>query len=117
METHAGGCHCGKVRYGVDLDLAKPVIECNCSHCQIKGLLLSFVPAESFTLVSREPALTEYRFNTEKIQHLFCSACGVESFGRGSDANEAPTVAINVRTIDGIDLSTLNRMPYDGRSR
>lgn len=104
------------MRYEVQLDLSQPVLECNCSHCQVKGLLLSFAPAEKFTLLSGEDALTEYRFNTEKIQHQFCSICGVECFGRALDPQGVPTAAINVRTIDDIDLAPLTRMPYDGKS-
>ncbi|KND47545.1 MAG: Gfa-like protein [Parcubacteria bacterium C7867-004] len=115
MKKETGGCHCGKVKYEVEIDLEKPVIACNCSHCQIQGLLLTFAPLDSFTLLSGEDNLTEYRFNTEKIQHLFCSTCGVESFGRGAMPDGSPTVAINVRSIDGIDLDTLTITPYDGK--
>ncbi len=115
MEKKIGGCHCKKLRYEVEIDLTQPVIECNCSHCQIKGLLLSFVPEEQFTLVSGEDALTEYRFNTNKIQHLFCATCGVEAFGRGKKQDGTPTIAINVRSIDDIELETLVRTPVSGK--
>jgi hypothetical protein len=115
METKTGGCHCGKVRYEVNIDLTKPAIECNCSHCQIKGLLLEFVPESDFKQLSGENDMTEYRFNTNKIQHLFCATCGVEAFGKGEDDKGNKTVAINVRTIDDIDLSTITRMPYNGK--
>ena len=50
IETYAGGCHCGRVRYEVKLDLEKPVMSCNCSMCGRSGTLLSFVPATEFTL-------------------------------------------------------------------
>lgn len=116
MERRTGACHCKKVSYEVEIDLSQPVIECNCSHCQIKGFLLSFVPESSFKLLSGEDNLTEYRFNTETLQHLFCKTCGVEAFARG-EKNGARMYGINVRTIDGIDLDSLQRMPMDGRSR
>lgn len=115
METKTGGCHCGKVRYTAELDLSKPVVECNCSHCQIKGLLLAFIPESAFKLTVGEENLMEYRFNTTKLQHLFCKICGVESFCYGKDNKGNATVAINVRTIDEIDLASLTRMPYNGR--
>jgi hypothetical protein len=115
MEAKTGGCHCGRVRYTVEVDLSKPVLECNCSHCQIKGLLLAFVSANDFNITAGEESLTEYRFNTNKLQHLFCKVCGVESFCRGEDDRGNKTVAVNVRTIDNIHLGSIERMPYNGR--
>jgi hypothetical protein len=115
MTTHTGGCHCKKVRYEVNANITS-ALECNCSHCAIKGLLLTFVPATEFTLLEGEENLTEYRFNTLKIQHLFCKTCGVESFGRGVGKDGVVTIAINVRCLDGIDLSTITRTPVDGKS-
>lgn len=115
IEKRTGGCHCKQVRYEVNIDLEKPALECNCSHCQIKGLLLIFVPATEFTLLSGENNLTEYRFNTERIAHLFCKTCGVQPIGRGEKGG-VPMVAINIRTIDTIYLSKITRQPVDGRS-
>lgn len=116
MKKHQGGCHCKRIRYEVSLDLVQPVLECNCSHCQMKGMLLSFVDADQFSLLSGEDACTDYRFNTEKIAHLFCATCGVQCFGRGNKKDGTPTVALNVRTIDDVDLATLTRTPVDGKS-
>lgn len=116
METYEGACHCRNVRYKVELDLSQPVIECNCSHCQMKGFLLQFTTSEKFTLLQGEEELKTYRFNKHVIEHLFCSDCGAEPFGKGTDKEGNDTVAINVRTIDGIDLAALTRMPWDGRS-
>ena len=55
-----------------------------------------------------EDALTEYRFNTQKIQHLFCETCGVESFARGGDAGRTPMVAVNVRCLAGVEPTELS---------
>lgn len=114
MTKHTGGCHCKKVRYEVELDLTQPVLECNCSHCQAIGALLLFVPAKQFTLLSGEEALVDYRFNKKQIAHLFCKYCGVQPIGRG-EGEKGATVAINVRTIDDIDLATLSRKPFNGK--
>lgn len=116
METYNGACHCRNIRFEVTLDLSEPVIECNCSHCQMKGLLLQFVPADRVTLVQGSEDTTEYLFNTHTIQHLFCSDCGVQPFGRGKDKEGNEVVAINVRCIDGADFAAFNRVPFDGRS-
>lgn len=116
MKTYTGGCHCGAVRFTVEADIeGGTVLSCNCSHCQIKGLLLSFVPATQFTLVSGDEYLTEYRFNKNVIEHRFCNMCGVQPFGRGKGPDGSETAAINVRCIDGIDLETLSITKYNGK--
>jgi len=112
---HTGSCHCGKVRFRVEVDLANP-ITCNCSYCQRRGSILAFTGSGNFELERGEDALTEYRFNTNKIQHLFCATCGMESFARGVTPDGAEMVAVNVRCLEDIDLSGLNTTQYDGRS-
>jgi hypothetical protein len=114
-QRYTGGCHCQAVRYEVEADIST-VMECNCSHCQIKGLLLTFAPAEKFKLVSGNDNLAEYQFNKHHIHHLFCKTCGVQSFARGAGPKGEPTVAINVRAIDGVDLAALERKPFNGRA-
>jgi hypothetical protein len=115
MKTYTGSCHCGKVRYEVQTDLGQ-VISCNCSLCSRRGHLLSFVSADQFKLLSGEDALTDYQFNRMIIHHLFCATCGVGSFGRGMGPN-GPTVAINVRCLEDVDLKALTITEFDGKSR
>ncbi len=115
-KKHTGGCHCGKVRYEVELDATAEAVECNCSHCAVKGLLFQFVPAEKFTLTSGEDETTEYRFNKHHIDHRFCSTCGVQPFGQAAGPDGTMMVAVNIRTIDGIDLDTVPRKKVDGKS-
>lgn len=115
MPQLTGSYHCGAVTYTVHLDLTKPVFECNCSYCQRKWFLLSFVPKSDFELLSGEEVLTEYLFNTHKIRHRFCKVCWVQCFGEW-EHNGIATRAINVRTIENIDLSKLARQAVDGKS-
>ncbi len=116
VEKRSGGCQCGKVRFEVTVDLGAPVISCNCSMCGRSGTLLTFVPADQFTLLSGEGELTDYRFNKHVIHHLFCKVCGIKSFARGSGP-KGPTVAINTRCLDDIDIEKLNITRVDGKSR
>ncbi len=115
MKTYAGSCHCGSVKFEVDTNLAK-VLDCNCSHCARKGFLLTFVPASQFRLLQGKEMLTEYRFNRKFIAHLFCKTCGVQGFGRGKDAQENETIAVNVRCLDGVELISLKPEFFDGKS-
>lgn len=111
IHIHKGGCHCKAVRYEVETDLEQ-ILVCNCSHCQIKGLLLHFVDKDKFKLLSGEEQLTEYQFNKKTIRHLFCKICGVESFAEGVTF---PKTALNVRCFDDIDISSLTLTPFNGK--
>lgn len=113
---YEGSCHCGEVRFEVDIDLAKP-ITCNCSYCSRRGSILAFTPADNFSLAKGEGKLTEYRFNTNRIQHLFCSVCGMESFSRATGPDGTPMVAVNIRCLEGVDPDALKPTRFDGRSR
>jgi len=115
MKTHLGGCHCKRVRYEVTADIGT-VIECNCTHCQALGLLLTFAPPSQFKLLEGEDGLAEYQFYKHRIHHLFCRTCGVQSFARGIGAKGEPMIAINVRCLDDVDLAALERKPFNGRA-
>ena|SRR5207302_7967868 len=114
MDTYTGGCHCGAVRYEVLGDFAK-AMECNCSHCSKKGFLLAFVPSEDFRLLRGEDNLTDYRFNTKHIAHLFCKTCGTQSFGRGQNRDGTPTTMVNLRCVDDIDPEAIEIMKVNGK--
>jgi hypothetical protein len=117
MQTYEGQCHCGAVRFEVDTDLqTEKIIECNCTHCDAKGLILTFVPATQFRLLSGEENLETYHFNKGRIDHLTCKKCGVQPFGRGKKQDGTPTVAVNIRCLKGVDRSTLTITPVDGKS-
>jgi hypothetical protein len=114
-KTYTGGCHCGAVRYEVTTDLEKTMM-CNCSLCGRAGWILVFAPAEQFTLMTGQDALTDYQFNKKIIHHPFCKHCGVRSFSRSVQGSEHPSVAVNVRCLDDVDVSTLQPTLFDGKS-
>ena len=109
-----GGCHCGKVRFEVELALDK-VIACNCSICTKSGTLLSFVPRAAFELKSGEGDLREYRFHDHVIGHQFCTSCGIKPFAFGQMPDGSPMAAINVRCLDGIEVRDLEITWYEGK--
>lgn len=114
MQTYTGGCHCGRVAYEVDVAVER-AISCNCSICHKRGLLLAFADADQFRLKSGEDAMTGYRFNTGKINHVFCKDCGVESFARGVRPGDgAAVIALNLRCLDGFDVDAIPVRKFDG---
>jgi hypothetical protein len=115
IKTFSGGCHCGQVRYDVTASLSS-VVECNCSICAKRGALWTFVKPEHFALRAGSDELVDYQFNKKIIHHLFCAQCGVGSYSRGVGPGGQEMIAINVRCLDGVDVSTLATKHFDGRS-
>jgi len=110
----SGSCHCGAVSFTVEGELQQ-AMECNCSHCSRKGLLLWFVPRPAFSLATGTDQLTKYTFNKHVIKHQFCSTCGCQPFGLGIGPNGTEMAAINVRCLEDVDLTSLKRVPVNGR--
>jgi hypothetical protein len=115
--AYSGSCHCGAVAFTVDTALPDSAISCNCSHCRRKGLLLTFVPAEAFTLDKGEEALGTYRFNTHRIAHRFCTTCGCQPFAEGVGPDGKDMRSINLRCVPAADLDALKIQHFDGASR
>jgi hypothetical protein len=113
---YKGSCHCGGIAYEVEGELGQ-VMECNCSHCSRKGLLLWFLPREKLKLKTPAENLETYTFNKHVIKHHFCSKCGCAPFADGVGPKGEATAAVNVRCLEGVELSSLKRIPFDGRSR
>jgi hypothetical protein len=115
MAKHQGGCQCGKVRFEVEVGL-EDLITCNCSRCGKLGSVLAFAGEDDFKLLQGQDVLTEYRFNTHKIVHLFCSECGIEPFGKGEGPGGVRMAAINVRCLDGVDVFALEPTEVNGKA-
>lgn len=112
MQMMQGGCHCGRVRFKVTADLDR-VTFCNCSMCSKKGFLHLIVPPEQFELLSGKDNLTTYEFNTRTAKHTFCKTCGIHAFY--VPRSDPDKIDVNVRCIDGIDLSALSVKTFDGQ--
>ena len=107
-----GGCHCGAVRFRIEVDELK-AIDCNCSICTKKGFLHLIVPPERFTLLKGQDALTTYQFNTGVAKHLFCKTCGIHPFYR--PRSHPDCYDVNLRCLDGDVLAEFAIEPFDGK--
>jgi len=112
--TLSGGCHCGAVRFDVDVLPETQVWSCNCSICDMTGFQHLIVEKSSFRLTSGSERLSEYRFNTGSARHLFCSKCGVKSFY--VPRSHPDGFSVNVRCLDGQPFAGVELRPFDGQS-
>lgn len=91
-------------------------LACNCSICSRTGSLLAFAPAGDFRLLSGEDHLVDYQFGRKRIHHLFCKTCGMRPFARGMGPDGKEMVAVNLRYVEGFDVSGLPVQQFDGAS-
>jgi hypothetical protein len=110
---HAGGCHCGAVRFEVETDDVAEVEDCNCSICSKAGFLHLIVPRSHFKLLQGEDALTVYQFNTGVARHTFCRICGIKPFY--VPRSNPDGIDVNVRCLDA-PWPHLRIVPFDGRN-
>lgn len=112
--THQGGCHCGAVRFEVDLPQAFEAEDCNCSICAMSGNIHVIVPSSRFRLFQGEDAMTEYTFNTGGAKHRFCKTCGVKSFYVPRSNQDG--FAVTYRCIDNWMALDVTVNAFDGQN-
>jgi len=111
--TLTGGCHCGAVRFEIDVPPTVEVFDCNCSMCARAGFLHLIVGRADFCLKTDPAALTEYRFGTGTARHLFCTTCGIKSYY--VPRSHPDGYSVNLRALDDIGALDVAITPYDGR--
>jgi hypothetical protein len=117
MPDYAGGCHCGAVRISVRRDAAiDTLIECNCSVCRKKGILL--LPVEDVDLEIAQGAdnLTLYQWRSHTAKHWFCKTCGIHVFNRPRSHPER--YSVNARCLDEFEAfwPNVTLVPFDGQN-
>jgi hypothetical protein len=110
----AGGCHCGAVRFEVDVPDKIEAQTCNCSICRMTGYVHVIVPESRFRITSGADQLTDYTFNTGVAHHLFCKTCGIKSFYRPRSNPDGWSV--NARCLDETEDLELDIEAFDGKN-
>lgn len=114
MHTCSGGCHCGRVRFEIEIPEKIDVHRCNCSICQKSGYLHLIVNADRFSLLKGKNNLVEYQFHTGVARHLFCGTCGIKSFYVPRSHPDSFSVNLNCLELpEDIELSIED---FDGRN-
>jgi len=112
MNTYKGSCHCGSVKFEVDLDLDHVRI-CDCSICRKRGALNHRVEESQIRVLTDLEDMTLYQWHTKTARDYFCPTCGILPFRRPRTAPKLWTV--NVRCLDDVDLESIPKVYLEGR--
>lgn len=113
-KTHGASCHCGAVRFEVDLPdgLIDPR-HCNCSMCRRRGAIVATAPLGGLRILEGADRLHCYRFNTKTAKHFFCCVCGIYTHHQRRSHPEQ--YGFNVGCLDGVDPFEVEEVTvYDG---
>ncbi len=114
-QTYHGSCHCGRIQFEIEADLDH-VRACNCSVCSRRGALIHRVDKEKLRLLVPWETMTIYQWGSQTAKDYFCSECGILPFRRPSDPTPQELLegvkpfdgwGVNVRCLEGIDLSSI----------
>lgn len=114
LTTHTGGCHCGDVRFEIQVPPRARVLSCNCSMCNKLGYLHLIVDRDKFKLLTPEENIQTYTFNTRIAQHYFCKRCGVKSFY--VPRSHPDQYSVNVRCLDEGTFEPEEIIDFDGQN-
>lgn len=109
-----GGCHCGAVRFRIEVPESVVVHDCNCSICKMSGYLHLIIPAQHFELLQGQDQLVDYSFNTGVAHHLFCGICGVKSYY--IPRSHPDGFSVNLNCVDLPESVAVLIEPFDGQN-
>jgi hypothetical protein len=116
MHTFEGGCHCGAVRFRVDVDDDQEIIDCNGSICTKKGILpILSCPSTAFPFCAARTGRRFTRSRPGQRNTFFCKTCGIHPFYR--PPSHPTSWDVNARCLD--DVGVLSRFavkPFDGQN-
>jgi hypothetical protein len=112
---HRGSCHCGDVRFEVELD-ASTGTQCNCTICMKTALTSAIVKPDAFALLTDPEKISEYAWGHQVGKRIFCKRCGVQCYGLGHLPElGGDFVSISLNALDDVDLCDVTVTHWDGR--
>jgi hypothetical protein len=115
-KKHFGNCHCGAVRFEVDVAADARIGRCNCTICRRTAVTSTIVKPGAFRLLSGKGNLAEYEWGGRIAKRFFCKTCGVHCFAPGHlEQLGGDYVSVNLNCVDDFELDEAKVVYWDGR--
>lgn len=119
-ETWNGSCHCGNVKFTLNLRgslYEDNTTTCNCTICTRNGYLMIYPQHTDITWHSGKDTLKSYKFFSNRIGHRFCPECGTSVCAYSDVPGFVDGVtALNIRTLENVEFEKLKLKKVDGRA-
>lgn len=120
-KTYRGSCHCRRVTFEADIDLAKGTTKCNCTFCWKHRWWTVQVKPEALRPLTGAEEITTYPPAEVSGPRGFCKHCGVVPYVSYDAAswNDGAYVSVNLASLDDLDPTELAEAPVqylDGRT-
>jgi hypothetical protein len=119
--TITARCHCGRTVIEVEGDIPAELTRCTCSFCSKRGHLFAYFRPEQMR-VKQADSDGIYRWQTRKVDHHFCSACGCGTYSDspdfkpdGSWDGTSRRIGLNARLIDDFEAADWPVTVIDGK--
>ena len=116
-------CHSGTISFPIDGDIPASLTRCTCSICAKRGALYAYYAPEQFHRTSPDAHDAIYRWNTKKVAHHFCAACGCATFTDspvfepdGRWDGRTRRIGVNARLFDDFDAAQAPVTVIDGKN-
>jgi hypothetical protein len=114
-----GSCHCGKIKYQVNIDLTQETIKCNCTFCRKNSNWNTKVKDEDFEILEGQDYFSKYSSDPNIGEYIFCKYCGNMPFGITKKTEWTEEGAsIKLSSLDDIsvaELAALKITYYNGK--
>jgi len=91
VQSYVGGCHCGAVRYRVQLELSRSAAP----HSVWERL----AGAHAFELLAGEEHMSGHQFEAEPAHHFYCERCGARVFTHHTSPRSVGFYTIDLRSL------------------
>ena len=99
LRTYLGGCDCGSVRYGVEIELCE-------RDARTQSVWEHSVPPLRFRLHMGHDCLVGYQFAAENAHHFFCTRCQARAFSHYAPELSVGYYSIDLKTLYARELYT-----------